>query len=128
MHPVFAKLGLGWIAAQSVLSYFMAGLAKARHSRWWSGAAVQALFSSDGPYVLLHGVRALAASPGICAALGCGLVLFELTFPVVLLLPFAAKVALLALALLFHLANAAILGLNRFIWAWAATYPALLYF
>jgi hypothetical protein len=33
---------------------------------------------------------------------------------------------LVALLGAFHLANAFVIGLNRFVWAWFATYPALL--
>jgi hypothetical protein len=32
---------------------------------------------------------------------------------------------MMALAACFHLANAALLGLNRFLWVWVAAYPAL---
>jgi hypothetical protein len=34
-------------------------------------------------------------------------------------------VAIVAVALAFHIANVYVFGLNRFVWAWAATYPAL---
>ena len=34
---------------------------------------------------------------------------------------------LLALAGLFHLANACLFGLNRFFWTWLAVYPAIVW-
>lgn len=123
-----AKLGMGWIAAQSVLSYVIAGLGKARNASWWNGTAMRHLFTSSGPYVLLKAVRNMGAQRSLCVLLGWVVVGFELVFPAVLLMPVAGKWMLLAFVLGFHLANAAVLGLNRFVWAWLATYPALLYF
>lgn len=128
INPLLVKLGLGWIAAQSVLSYFLAGVGKIRNAGWRDGTALQQLFASNGPYVLLHGIRRLASAKMLCAGLGWSVVLFELGFPMVLALPTAGKTIFLGLALFFHLTNAVVLGLNRFIWAWAATYPALLHF
>lgn len=128
LHPTMPRLGLGWIAAQSVLSYFLAGVGKLRNSAWRDGAALQRLFASNGPYVLWQGIRGLVQAKFLCALLGWGIVLFELAFPAVLLMPMEGRYVFLGLALVFHLVNALVLGLNRFIWAWAATYPALLFF
>ncbi|MGC3959067.1 MAG: hypothetical protein QM813_14325 [Verrucomicrobiota bacterium] len=128
VHPVLPSLGLGWIAAQSVLSYFLAGVGKLRNSAWRDGSALRRLFTSNGPYVLWQGVRGLAQAKFLCVLLGFGIVLFELVFPLVLFMPTEWRYAFLGLALGFHAANALVLGLNRFIWAWAATYPALLFF
>lgn len=126
LEPALVKLGLGWIAAQSVLSYFLAGVSKLRSAGWWNGRALQNLLGSEGPYVLFAPARRLASSRLVCAVLGGGMIALELVFPAVLILPIEGKAALLTLGLLFHLANALLLGLNRFVWAWAATYPALL--
>ena len=43
LEPTLVKLGLGWIAAQSVLSYFLAGVSKLRTDDWWNGRALQNL-------------------------------------------------------------------------------------
>lgn len=128
LHPIMPRLGLGWIAAQSVLSYFLAGVGKLRNSAWRDGSALRRLFTSNGPYVLWSGIRGLAGAKFLCALLGWGIVLFELAFPAVLLVPMEGRYVFLGLALVFHVANALVLSLNRFIWAWAATYPALLFF
>lgn len=127
-HSTMPRLGLGWIAAQSVLSYFLAGVGKLRNSAWHNGAALQRLFSSTGPYVLWSGIRGLAQAKLLCVLAGWGIVLFELAFPAVLFVPMEGRWVFLGMALAFHAANAMVLGLNRFVWAWAATYPALLYF
>jgi hypothetical protein len=52
---------------------------------------------------------------------------FECGFPVALLVP-SVTLPWLAVGLLFHVANAYIFGLNRFVFAWLAAYPSLLYF
>ena len=95
LHPTLPRLGLGWIAAQSVLSYFLAGVGKLRNSGWRDGSALQRLFTSDGPYVLWQGVRGLAQAKLLCALLGWGIVLFELVFPLVFCLFPALYVVLL---------------------------------
>lgn len=128
LHPALPKLGLGWIAAQSVLSYLLAGIAKLRNPRWRNGEALRSLLQSEGPYVLWQHARSVAKVPLLCAMLAWSLVAFELFFPLVLILPEDARLILLSLGFTFHVLNAVVLGLNRFIWAWGATYPALLYF
>ncbi len=128
LHPLLPRLGLGWIAAQSVLSYFLAGWVKLRNPRWRNGTALRNLLESEGPYVLWQPARALARSPAACVAASWMLIGFEILFPLVLVLAPPIPALLLAAGLLFHLGNALLLGLNRFVWAWAATYPALLYF
>ncbi len=127
-NPALVRIGLGWIAAQSVLSYFISGWAKLRNHEWRNGVALENLLRSDGPYVLLEASRSLANSKLMCIALSWLLMLFQFTFPIVLLLPPEARLIMIAAGFAFHVINAAMLGLNRFIWAWAATYPALLFF
>jgi hypothetical protein len=46
---------------------------------------------------------------------------FECAFPLALI--DARLLSLLGIA--FHVVNARVLGLNRFLWAWLAAYPAL---
>lgn len=125
-HPVLARAGLAWIAAQSVLSYWMAGVVKLRNPSWRGGEALRQLFASDGPYVIWAPARGLAGRAGVCGALAWVVMGFELLFPLVLLMPLEMRWIWLAAGLGFHVGNAAVLGLNRFVWAWAATYPALL--
>ena len=126
LEPVLIKLGLGWIVAQSVLSYLLAGVSKLRTAGWWNGRALQSLLTSDGPYRGFAPARKLASSRPLCAVVGGGIMLFELLLPAVLILPTEGKLVLLAAGCAFHIANALVLGLNRFVWAWVATYPAIL--
>ena len=50
--------------------------------------------------------------------------LFELAFPMGFVHPALLKTTL-AIAFAFHVANACLFGLNRFVWLWAASYPSL---
>jgi hypothetical protein len=54
-------------------------------------------------------------------------IVVECTFPLVLLAGYPFCFFFLAWGVLFHFMNAALLGLNKFFWAWLATYPAILY-
>ena len=51
---------------------------------------------------------------------------FELLFPLSFLNPSLLIVALI-LAAGFHVANACLFGLNRFVWFWIASYPSILW-
>ena len=127
-NPILTRVGLGWIAAQSVLSYFLAGIAKLKTDNWRTGFALQTLLRSHGNYTLFALSRNFADSKTLCAGLSWMIILFEIAFPLVLILPWEGKLMVLSIGLLFHITNAVVLGLNRFVWAWAASYPALLYF
>jgi len=122
--PTARLVGLGWIAVQLTLSYFVAGLAKLSEPTWRNGAALGAILKS-GHYLVPLRVRQLPDP--ILGALGFVTLGFELAFPLVFVAAHAAP-AFLVLALGFHLANFFVLGLNRFFWAWLAAWPALLCF
>jgi hypothetical protein len=109
------RLGLAYIAAQLVLSYFLAGVFKLRDPRWRDGSALPALLSA--PQYRTTPVRV----PRVAAYAVLG---FECSFPLALLdVRLCATYAVIGLV--FHALNARLLGLNRFLWAWLAAYPAL---
>jgi hypothetical protein len=51
---------------------------------------------------------------------------FELLFPLALLTHLTLIIGL-AIAAIFHFANACLFGLNRFFWIWLAAYPSILW-
>jgi hypothetical protein len=120
---VVAKYALTYVAVQLTLSYFVAGVAKAREKSWWTGEALREHLSFR-----VYGVPPVVGGwlrlPGVAALASWTVMAFELGFPVVWLRPELLWPALYAAAF-FHLANAYVLGLNRFFWAWLAAYPAL---
>ncbi len=71
--------------------------------------------------------RTIAALVRPLSSIGSWAILvFELAFPLAFASPIACTV-LLCMGAAFHVANAITFGLNRFLWAWIAAYPALLY-
>lgn len=115
------NLALAYLAAQTLLSYFRAGWAKAMNKDWWSGLALQKILKShyvSGPpkYDFQSTFRVL----------GPAIIFLELLLPFFVfswqLLPLA-----LLLAFIFHGVNAYVLGLNRFLWVWVSAYPAVLW-
>lgn len=121
--PAWAELALGYLAAQLVISYVMAGWVKIVNPDWRSGRALRDVFLFSA-YPVSGALRALADRPRLLAAASWAVMLLELSFPLGLLDP-RLLLAVLAAAACFHLANAALFGLNRFVWAWLAAYPAL---
>lgn len=120
-----ARGGLAYAAAQLVLSYFVAGIAKLRDPAWRSGRALPIVVAL--PQYQVSGRLRAALSRAVPARLAAWSMLgFECGFPLALAGGTACR-ALLAAGACFHLANAVGLGLNRFLWTWIAAYPALLY-
>lgn len=119
-----ARLGLAWVAAQLALSYVVAGLAKLREPGWRDGTALPRLLAAP-QYGAPAWARAALARRGVARAASWAVLALECGFPLALTGPAAAQ-GILAAAGAFHLVNAALLGLNRFAWAWLAAYPALL--
>lgn len=123
LAPLSPRAGLGYIAAQLVLSYVVAGAGKLADPAWRRGDTLPALLALPA-YHAPAAIRRLP--PRALAAAGYAVIAFEIGFPLALLGPRAAAGAI-ALGLAFHLANAVVLGLNRFLWAWLAAYPALVW-
>lgn len=120
-----AELALGYLAAQVTLSYFISGRVKIVNPDWRSGQALADVFAFSA-YPVSSGLRRLAERRRLLWAASWAVILLEILFPLALLWTPALLTAL-ALTFSFHLANAALFGLNRFVWAWLAAYPSLLW-
>ena len=123
---IWREVAFGYLALQLTLSYFMSGWVKIVNPDWRNGRALRDVFRFSA-YPVAENLRALADRPQLLFAASWAVMLFELAFPAALLHP-AALVAALAIAALFHLANAVLFGLNRFFWVWIAAYPSILWF
>ena len=64
---------------------------------------------------------------GLCAAAAWFVIAFEVTFPLALVLGPTGVAVYAAVGALFHVSNAVLMGLNTFVWAFVATYPAVLF-
>jgi len=124
-YPLVQRGCLGYLALQTCLSYFLAGIAKLKQPSWRQGAAL-AQFANQPRYAVPARALALLRRPLVSRATGYLVMAFECSFPLALLGP-RWCLGYLSVALVFHLNNAALFGLNRFLFAWLAAYPALLY-
>jgi len=123
--PVVVGGALLYVAAQATLSYLVSGVAKMRNPEWRRGHALAA-FVARPDFAVPPRVRwALGGDPRATAA-SWAVMTFECTFPLALA---GVRIAwvFVALAVVFHLANIAVFGLNRFLLAWAASWPAVIF-
>lgn len=122
-----ADIGLGFVAAQSILSYVVSGVAKAVSPSWRGGHALRAIMNTR-TYGHSRAATVLARAPGWANVALCWLVIgFECAFVLAPVLPPYPLLVLLGTGALFHLANVYVMGLNTFFWAFVASYPCVLY-
>jgi hypothetical protein len=121
-----SEVCLWFIALQTSLCYCTAGVAKLRGDTWRRGTALPAILATTGyghPHMALWLTRRHSIAHFACwAVIG-----FECAFPTWLLFGGYVGWPLVVTGLGFHLVNALIMGLNRFLWAFLATYPAVLF-
>ena len=111
------KVGIYLIMAQVVLSYFVAGVVKAKNKSWWTGQTLWGILHHSA-YAVPEFIRQ-RTNQKVAQGLAIATVLFELSAPLVFVSKrFAAGFVLIAIG--FHFANFVILGLNRFVWVWGA--------
>lgn len=125
-NPQISSYSIFFIAAQSVLSYFSAGAAKIVSPKWRSGSAVFEIFNT-GSYGNHSIALVLHNKKGINLFLAWNVIIMEMLFPLVLVLPFEYGALILIWGGVFHLFNAFSMGLNTFLWSFLATYPAIIY-
>lgn len=124
-EPRWKENAFGYLALQLVLSYFISGWVKIVNPEWRSGRALQDVFLFSA-YPAGENLRSLANHRRLLCAASWSVMLFELLFPLTLMTQ-ATLMAGLAVAAMFHFANACLFGLNRFFWAWIAAYPSILW-
>src|SRR5262249_40499765 len=117
--PDGLRAGLWFVAAQSVLSYAGNGGAKLAAPSRRSGRAVRTVFAtSTTGHPALH--RLFADRPRLARLMAWGTMGWECAFPIVLVVPEPARLALLASGVAFHLTIAAMMGIHLFVWAFVA--------
>ncbi len=121
--PVACRLTLLFLAAQASLAYATSGGLKLFHRDWWNGSSILYVLSAHDCgvptlYRLFTRQRSLASIAGVLLVLG------ECLLSLAPLLPLPICALLLAGGVLLHLTLARIFGLNIFVWAFPASYPA----
>ncbi len=119
-------LALAFIAGQSALAYMASGLSKLAQPEWRRGSALH-----TNATTMMWGRRRSAAWLDRYRFVGIALcwttMVGECLIPLALLAPPPIALALLGFGALFHMAVAIEMGLNSFLWAFVATYPAVLW-
>jgi hypothetical protein len=115
-----------FIAAQACLAYSAAGSFKLVSPTWRSGAALWTILSMEQTGHPPVG-RWLSQRPGWSRALSWGTIVWEATFPLVLIAPPWLLWMWLAAGAIFHLGCAFLMGLNTYLWSFIATYPAVIF-
>lgn len=115
--------GVTLIGAQALLAYCAAGVAKVAGAEWRSGVAAERIVRTAG-----HGspaVASLLAIKPIGRLATWGTMAFELLAPLLLLFGASGGLVFVLVAMIFHASIAWGMGLNNFVWAFAAALPAL---
>lgn len=120
-----AQAAFGYLAVQVILSYFISGIVKLISPAWRSGQALRDVFAFSA-YPVAQNLRRLQSHPRLLQTASWAVIAFEVTFPLSLSSTPALMLALI-LACAFHIANACLFGLNRFVWFWIAAYPSILW-
>jgi hypothetical protein len=120
------EAALWFIALQACLSYATAGIAKAVSPYWHGGNAVFAIFNTR-TYGYEPIARFLISQPELTKAMTWGAVCMESAFPLALVAGYPGCLLFIGWGFTFHLMNAGVMGLNSFLWAFTATYPAVIY-
>ncbi|WP_051857752.1 hypothetical protein [Streptomyces cellulosae] len=124
--PTTMQLALWFLAAQAALAYFSAGIHKATSRTWWDGSALTGVLTTRtfgnqrlAAWLTTHPTTARWLSRSVGPA--------ETLFPLVLVAPPTWLPVFLALGAGFHLSCAIVMGLDCFLWAFTALYPAIAY-
>ena len=125
-YYLVTELCIVFIAFQSCLSYCTAGIAKLVGEKWRSGTAVFEIFNTN-TYGTILVANFLKQYPGISRIMSWIVILVESSFPLVLVVGYPLALFFIVWGIVFHIMNAFIMGLNTFLWAFLATYPAILF-
>ena len=126
----FESPELGWracfwyITIQSITSYFVSGAVKLLRPEWRNGSAMTIFLNAaiHGPLSQNHLLR----NPWLATLGSWTFILWECAAPLALL---DVRLAILfcSVAALFHFLVFWFFGLNRFFWAWMASFPAIVW-
>ncbi len=112
-----------FLTGQLLLAYFVSGISKAQSDVWWRGEATTAVLRTR---IFGHPryAQLLSRHPTTAVLLTWLTFIFEVLLPAALFAPRPIFLWALGIALVFHLCCAVAMGLNTFVWAFAACYPA----
>jgi hypothetical protein len=124
-NPTTERWYIWFLAAQCCLAYGVAGVAKARSPVWRDGTGLQRILGVRS-YVGAGTARFAEQHARIILLLSWATIGWECSFWTVLLLPQRLALLVLAGGIAFHVIIGFVMGLNDFIWAFLALYPAII--
>jgi uncharacterized membrane protein YphA (DoxX/SURF4 family) len=125
--PLVKLCSMLFICFQALLAYFTAGVVKLRSSIWRDGTAISNILQTNR-FRNDTGVRILKKHPQLAQSLCWSVIVFECTFPLLVVTGTRTCFIALVAGVLFHFSVALVMGLNSFFWSFVATYPAILFF
>ncbi|WP_158692714.1 hypothetical protein [Streptomyces roseochromogenus] len=117
---------LWYVALQSTMSYAAAGYAKLPSDIWRSGDAVPGILRTES-FGEQRAYQMAQRHPTLTKLTAHTVLALECAFPAVFLAKGRPAPLMLVALGTFHLVNARVMGLGRFVWAFTSTYPAVLY-
>jgi len=122
-----SSLYVAWfLAAEIVLAYTTAGVYKAASPFWQKGKALLSITRTRA-FGHPHISKLLNRYPLLAHASELSLLLWESGFIIALVAPRPVLWMILAAGIIFHLSCALVMGLNTFLWAFAAGYPCVIF-
>jgi hypothetical protein len=123
---VGARMAAYVIGANAALAYLISGVSKLLSPVWRRGVALPGILGTRSyGHALLY--RVLHRRPLLAVVLCWTVIAFEIGFPVAILAGRGVLLAFLVAGVVFHLAVAAAMGLNGFLFAFLATFPCVAY-
>jgi hypothetical protein len=126
MSSPFQPVGLYFIAAQALFSYFAAGISKISNAKWREGSALKSILNT-ATYGHFKAAAVLNRRPWLGGFVGWSVIIVEIVFPVALVSPPGVLIALLFAGAMLHLGTAVLIGLDTFFWAFTATFPGIIF-
>lgn len=123
-NVLIIKGTLLYFTFQIILSYFIPGILKLKNKDWRNGSALKNIINGNC-FSPNYFIKKILKKQSVLFITSLIIIVLELVFPLILISKHPLLFCLIAF--LFHLMNFFILGLNRFVFAWAATYPIVIF-
>jgi hypothetical protein len=126
MNASITSLTIVLLAAQVCLAYSTAGFAKLSGQTWRCGNALYEILNTRS-FGWETAANFMSKNPRLTRGLAIATILIEVIFPLAMITPYPYIAIFLIWGISFHLTNAFVMRLNIFPWAFAASYPAIVY-
>ena len=118
------RAALWYVTLHAITSYFVSGAVKILDADWMNGRAL--IYFLDGGLYGPLPQSSILRFPGVARICSWSFIFWEVSFPFALS---GQNIAMMfcGVAAVFHFLVFRFFSLNRFVWAWAATFPAVIF-